>query len=30
VWKELGRKQAVGIVLSGAAGHIINAQCKRP
>ena len=30
VWKELGKKQAVGIVLSGSAGHIINAQCKRP
>jgi hypothetical protein len=30
VWKELGKKQSIGVALSGSAGHIINAQCKRP
>ena len=30
IWAELGKGQAVGIALSGSAGHIINALCKRP
>lgn len=30
IWTELGKAQPVGIVLSGSAGHIINALCKRP
>jgi hypothetical protein len=30
IWAEIGKQQAVGIVLSGSAGHIINALCKRP
>ncbi len=30
IWAELGKEQAVGIVLSGTAGHIINALCLRP
>ncbi len=30
IWAELGKDQPVGIVLSGTAGHIINALCKRP
>jgi|GEM_PF-2402008 len=30
VWQQVGKKQQVGIALSGSAGHIINALCKRP
>ncbi len=30
IWAQIGKGQAVGIVLSGSAGHIINALCKRP
>ncbi len=30
IWTEVGKSQAVGVVLSGSAGHIINAMCKRP
>jgi hypothetical protein len=30
VWQQVGRKQQVGVALSGSAGHIINALCKRP
>lgn len=30
VWNQVAKKQSVGVALSGAAGHIINAQCKRP
>jgi len=30
IWAEIGKQQPVGIVLSGSAGHIINALCKRP
>ena len=30
VWKEIDKEQSVGVVLSGSAGHIINALCKRP
>ncbi len=30
IWAEVGKGQAVGIVLSGSAGHIINALCKHP
>jgi len=30
VWKEIDKEQSVGVVLSGSAGHIINAMCKRP
>lgn len=30
VWQRVGKKQQVGIALSGSAGHIINALCKRP
>jgi hypothetical protein len=30
VWQEVDKKQSVGIALSGTAGHIMNAQCKRP
>jgi len=28
VWKSVAAKQPVGVALSGAAGHIINALCK--
>ena len=27
---KIDKKQTVGIMLSGSAGHIINALCKRP
>lgn len=30
IWKDIGREQVVGVALSGTAGHIINALCKRP
>lgn len=30
IWTQIGKGQAVGIVLSGTAGHIINALCLRP
>ena len=30
IWAQIGKGQSVGIVLSGSAGHIINALCKRP
>ncbi len=30
IWAEINKAQHVGIVLSGSAGHIINALCKRP
>lgn len=30
VWQRVGPKQQVGVALSGSAGHIINALCKRP
>ena len=30
IWAQIDKGQAVGIVLSGSAGHIINALCKRP
>ncbi len=30
VWAQVGKGQAVGIMLSGYAGHIINALCLRP
>lgn len=30
VWQQVGKKQQVGVTLSGSAGHIINALCKRP
>ncbi len=30
IWAQIDKGQAVGIVLSGYAGHIINALCKRP
>ena len=30
VWTDIGKSQAVGVSLSGKAGHIINALCKRP
>lgn len=30
VWGRLGKKQQVGVALSGSLGHIITAQCKRP
>lgn len=30
IWTELGQDQPVGITLTGTAGHIINALCKRP
>jgi len=30
VWQQIGRKQQIGVALSGSAGHIINALCKRP
>jgi len=30
IWGQVGREQSVGITLSGSAGHIINAICKRP
>jgi len=30
VWADIDKKQHVGIMLSGSAGHIINALCKRP
>lgn len=30
IWAEIDKEQPVGIVLSGSAGHIINALCKRP
>lgn len=30
VWARLGRKQQVGVALSGSLGHIATAQCKRP
>ena len=29
VWGSIGKKQPVGVALSGTAGHIINALCKR-
>ncbi len=30
IWGKIGKKQTVAIMLSGTAGHIINALCKRP
>ncbi len=30
IWVQIGKGQAVGIMLSGYAGHIINALCLRP
>ncbi len=30
IWIDVGKAQPVNIRLSGAAGHIINALCKRP
>jgi hypothetical protein len=30
IWRRIGKDQPVGIVLSGSAGHIINALCNRP
>ena len=30
IWSKIDKKQTVGIMLSGSAGHIINALCKRP
>lgn len=30
IWSKINKKQTVGIVLSGTAGHITNALCKRP
>ena len=30
IWSQIGKKQTVGIMLSGSAGHIIKALCKRP
>ena len=30
VWKDITKKQLVGISLTGDAGHIINALCKHP
>ena len=30
IWDKIDKKQTVGIMLSGSAGHIINALCKRP
>ena len=30
VWQQVGKKQQIGVALSGSAGHIINALCKRP
>jgi hypothetical protein len=30
IWEKIEKEQSVGVVLSGSAGHIINALCKRP
>ena len=30
IWAQISKDQHVGIMLSGSAGHIINALCKRP
>jgi len=30
IWSKIDKKQSVGIMLSGSAGHIIKALCKRP
>lgn len=30
IWATIGKDQAVGIRLSGVAGHIINSLCDRP
>ena len=30
IWAQFDKEQSVGIVLSGLAGHITNAICKRP
>ena len=30
IWGKISKKLTVGIMLSGSAGHIINALCKRP
>lgn len=30
IWSKIDKKQTVGIILSGSAGHIINALYKRP
>lgn len=30
IWSKIGKEQPVNIRLSGTAGHIINALCKKP